>query len=273
MAAGTAALALAALGGCGGSSQTATANATSARVSPSAAAAAAAPRVVPIVTGTLPHDPRAFTEGLLLHGGVFYESTGLYGSSDVRRVRPSDGRVLARRALPRRMFGEGLAMARGRLVQLTWKERTALVWSPRGLGRAGGFRYAGQGWGLARMGRRLVMSDGTATLRVLDPATFRVVRRVRVTDGGRPVARLNELEVVGGRIWANVWQSDDIVVIDPATGRVRLRVDASGLRGLLPPGGRPEVLNGIAWDPASQAVYVTGKWWPLMFRLRLPDGA
>ena len=246
---------------------------SSSTAAPGVPAAAVAPRVAPVVTGALPHDPAAFTEGLVWHDGVFYESTGLYGSSDVRRVRPSDGRVLARRALPRRMFGEGLALVRGRLVQLTWKERTALVWDTRGLRRAGGFRYAGQGWGLARLGRRLVMSDGTATLRVVDPATFRVVRRVRVTDGGAPVTQLNELEVIRGRIWANVWQSDDIVVIDPATGRVRLRIDGSGLRGLLPPGGRPEVLNGIAWDPASQAVYVTGKWWPRVFRLRLPGVA
>ena len=233
------------------------------------ATAAPAPTVVPSVTGTWPHDPAAFTQGLVWHRGGFLESTGLYGQSSVRRVRLRDGRVLRIRRLPSRYFAEGLALAGGRAVQLTWREHTAFVRSPTTFRVVRRHTYRGEGWGLASIGPRLVMSDGTATLRVLDPRTFRVVRRVRVTDGGTPVALLNELEVVRGEIWANVWQTDDIVIINPRTGRVRVRLDLRGLKARLPAGGQVDVLNGIAWDRGRQRVYVTGKLWPRMFAI--PD--
>jgi len=224
--------------------------------------------VAPAPLARHPHATDAYTEGLVwLPGGALYESTGMYGASSLRQVRRATGAVIRSRALPRAYFGEGLAAAGSRLVQLTWKEHTAFVWDRRTLRRVRTFRYAGEGWGLATLEGRLVMSNGSAVLRFLDPATFREVRRVRVTDGGRPVTRLNELEAVHGEIWANVWQRDDIVVIDPATGRVRVRLDLSGLRGRLPGGGRPEVLNGIAWDRARDRVLVTGKWWPSLFEL------
>ncbi|MEZ5081397.1 MAG: glutaminyl-peptide cyclotransferase [Thermoleophilia bacterium] len=229
----------------------------------------AAPVVTPQTIGTWPHDPAAFTQGLVWHRGGFLESTGLYGQSSVRRVRLRDGRVLRIRRLPSRYFAEGLALAAGRAVQLTWREHTAFVRSPTTFRVLRRQTYRGEGWGLASMGRRLVMSDGTATLRVLDPTTFRVIRRVRVTDAGTPVALLNELEVVRGEIWANVWQTDDIVIINPRNGRVRVRLDLRGLKARLPAGGQVDVLNGIAWDRGRHRVYVTGKLWPRMFAI--PD--
>ncbi len=271
-----AALPLAACGGGSGSGATPSAapdTAAAVAVTASATAVARAPRVTPRVVGSVPHDADAFTEGLVWQRGRIYESTGLYGASDVRETHPATGAVLRRTPLAPRYFGEGLAVIGDRMYQLTWKERTAIVRDRRTLRRVGTRTYAGEGWGLAPLGRRLVMSDGTAVLRVVDPATFRVLRRIRVRDGGTPVVRLNELEVVHGRIWANVWQSDDIVVIDPASGRVTLRLDLSGLRGRLPVGGRPEVLNGIAWDRRADRVLVTGKWWPRTFVLVPPSAA
>ncbi|MFN8122278.1 MAG: glutaminyl-peptide cyclotransferase [Thermoleophilia bacterium] len=233
-----------------------------------AATAARAPVVTPAPLAQHPHATDAYTEGLVwLPGDRIFESTGLYGASSLRQVRRSTGAVIRSRSLSGAYFGEGLAATGSRLIQLTWKENTAFVWDRRTFRRVRTFRYAGEGWGLTTTGGRLVMSNGSAVLRFLDPATFREVRRVRVTDGGRPVTRLNELEAVRGEIWANVWQRDDIVVIDPATGRVRARLDLSGLRSRLPAGGQPEVLNGIAWDRARDRVLVTGKYWPLMFEL------
>lgn len=267
------ALPLAACGGSGAAPAASPAATATPAATAATAAAPRAPRVTPRVVGSVPHDPQAFTQGLVWHDGRIYESTGLYGQSDVRETDPATGAVLRRAPLAARFFAEGLAIAGGRMFQLTWRERTAIVRDRRTLRRTGAFTYAGEGWGLATLGRRLVMSDGTAVLRVVDPATFRVVRRIRVRDGGAPVVRLNELEVVHGRIWANVWQRDDIVVIDPRTGRVVVRIDLSGLRGRLPAGGRPEVLNGIAWDRRADRVLVTGKWWQRTFVLAPPPAA
>lgn len=232
------------------------------------ATAARAPVVAPEPVAEHPHDAAAYTQGLVwLPGGALYESTGLYGASSLRQVRLRTGEVIRSRAIASGYFAEGLAAAGGTLVQLTWREQTAFVWDRRTLRPLRTLRYPGEGWGLTTLGGRLVMSNGSAVLRFLDPGTFREVRRVRVTDGGRPVPRLNELEVVHGEIWANVYRRDDIVVIDPATGRVRVRLDLRGLRGRLPDGGQPEVLNGIAWDRARDRVLVTGKFWPRLFEI------
>ena len=214
-----------------------------------------------------PHDPGAYTQGLVWQAGRLFESTGTYGASSLREVRLDTGEVLRGRAFSRAWFAEGLAPAGRVLVQITWREGTAFVWDRETFRLVRRFRYRGEGWGLATLKGRLVMSDGTATLRFFDPGTFREERRVRVTDGGRPVSRLNELEVVRGEIWANVYRTDRIVVIDPATGRVRVRLDLSGLRDRLPAGYQPEVLNGIAWDRARDRVLVTGKYWPALFEI------
>ncbi len=217
-----------------------------------------------------PHDREAFTQGLLWHGGKLYESTGLRRRSSLRRVDLASGKVLQRKDLEPRFFGEGLAWARGELVQLTWTSGKALRWDPADFRLLGTFDYAGEGWGLCFDGQQLVMSDGSAWLTFRDPATFRPLRRVRVTLSGRPVRRLNELECVEGSVYANVWTTDRIVRIDPDSGRVTALVDASGLLGEQERRGA-DVLNGIAWVPETERFLLTGKNWPWLFEVRFVD--
>lgn len=218
--------------------------------------------------GRLPHDASAFTEGLLISHGTLYESTGNYRHSDVRRVDPATGRILARHTLPDRYFGEGLARVGERLYQLTWKSGTGFIYNADTLRPVGRFHYAGQGWGLTRCGAQLVMSNGSDTLQFVDPAGFDVQRRVRVTEDGEPVTHLNELETIDGLIWANVWLTGDIVRIDPADGHVVDRIDASALADSMPESA--DVLNGIAYDAEQERVYITGKYWPTLFRIARP---
>lgn len=227
---------------------------------------APAERLVPRVLAAYPHDPGAFTQGLLWHDGALWESTGQYGRSEVRRVEVASGRVLRRAALPRELFGEGLARVGERLVQLTWREGRALVWDLAGLEVVAEHRYAGEGWGLCFDGRRLVMSDGTAELTFRDPESFAESGRVTALLEGRPVSNLNELECAGGEVWANVWSSEALVRIDPENGRVTAVVDASGL---LAPAERAgvDVLNGVAWRPDTRSFYLTGKYWPKLFEV------
>lgn len=230
------------------------------------------------VIGKVPHDPAAFTQGLVFLQGRMYESTGLYGSSTIRELDPVTGRVIRRRALSRTVFAEGLAAVGPRLVQLTWREGIAPVWDATTLRRTGGFRYAGEGWGLCFDGRRLVQSDGTSRLTFRDSTTFAVRGGVEVTVAGDartllglapgPVQRLNELECRGGKVYANVWHTDAVLVIDPATGHVEAVIDASGLpRPALNPAD--DVLNGIAFDPVRRSFLLTGKRWPWIYSVRL----
>jgi glutaminyl-peptide cyclotransferase len=220
------------------------------------------------VVNEYPHDPGAFTQGLAYAAGALYEGTGRKGKSTLRRVELATGRVRRARALAPRHFGEGVAVVGDRVYQLTWRTRTCFVYDRRTFARRGAFRYPGEGWGLAAGGGRLVMSDGTARLSFRDPGTFAEVGAVEVRDGGGPVPYLNELEWVGGEVWANVWPTDRIARIDPATGRVLGWVD---LAGLLPPEERQRrrvgVLNGIAHDPATGRLFVTGKRWPTLFEV------
>lgn len=238
-----------------------------------AVAVAAAPPALaaPVVPWRLiderPHDPSAFTQGLVAHRGVLLESTGLYGESTVRRVDPRTGRVLRRVTLDRRLFGEGLTVHAGRAVQLTWFEDRVLFWAPGSLASRGSAAYAWEGWGLTTDGASLIASDGSSTLRFLDPSTLAVRRTVTVRDGSVPITRLNELEYRDGVIWANVWPEDRIALIEPASGRVRGWLEMAPLRQRL--GGRGEVLNGIARDPVTGHMVVTGKLWPRMFAIRL----
>lgn len=221
------------------------------------------------VIASYPHDSKAFTQGLLYADGVLYEGTGLRGRSSVRRVELSTGRVLASKALPENLFGEGLALLGDRLVQLTWRARTGIVYDKATLRQRGTFGYSSQGWGLARDGKRLIMSDGTATLRYLDPKSFAVTGSVTVRDGGRPVIRLNELELVEGRLLANVWHTDRIAVIEPHTGRVTAWIDMAGLLKPEDRTGWVDVLNGIAYDPEQDRLFVTGKLWPKVFQIEI----
>lgn len=217
-----------------------------------------------------PHDRNAFTQGLLIDNGQLFESTGQYGQSSVRRVDLNTGRVEQATALPDDYFGEGLALVGERLYQLTWKAGVALVYDRHSLQRVARFDYNGQGWGLTYDGRNLVMSNGSATLTRIDPSDFSVLGHIVVHEDGRPVRRLNELEYINDEIWANVWQTDRIVRIDPASGDVIASLDASALKHALKPGGAPDVLNGIAWDASAQRLYLTGKYWSELFQIEWP---
>lgn len=224
-------------------------------------------RLAVAVVATRPHDPAAYTQGLLWHDGKLYESTGLYGRSTLRRVDPLTGEVEASVELSPHLFGEGLARVGERLLQLTWREGVALVWDLEGLREISRFTYEGEGWGLCHDGRSLVMSDGSSRLTLRDPASFAVLGRLDVTFRGRPVGRLNELECVEGWIYANVYATDSIVRIEPGSGRVTAVIDAAGL--LAPEAAvAAEVLNGIAFDPERELFLLTGKRWPNLFEVR-----
>ena len=223
------------------------------------------------VVRSFPHDPDAFTEGLFVGPDGVYESTGLEGRSGIRRVRLETGEVLQRRDLDARYFGEGIVAWGDRLIQLTWRTGVGFVYDLKTFAPLGEFHYPGEGWALTHDGRRLIMSDGTPELRFLDPVTLAETGRLRVSDGGRPVADLNELEFVRGDVLANVWQTDRIARIDLGTGRVKAWIDLSGLIGPHGQGrfGEPDVLNGVAYDAGGDHLYVTGKNWPRLFEIRL----
>jgi glutaminyl-peptide cyclotransferase len=219
------------------------------------------------VIRTYPHDRGAFTQGLVLDQGKLFESTGLVGQSTLREVELATGRVIRKVDVPPPYFGEGLAVAGDRLIQLTWQHGRALLYDKRTFARAGEFTYKGEGWGLCTAGQELVMSDGTSMLTVRRAADFAVVRTVNVTLDGERLDDLNELECVNGSVYANVWMRDLIVRIDMKTGRVVERIDAPNLLSPLERKG-VDVLNGIAYDPADQTFLITGKQWPKLFRVR-----
>lgn len=215
-----------------------------------------------------PHDTSAFTQGLLWHDGELYESTGLEGESTVRRVDLTSGEVRQRIDLPEQYFAEGLALVGDRLFQITWQDGKAFVYDQRSFEKVAEHGYEGEGWGLCWNGTDLVMSDGSDRLFFRDPETFAVRRTVSVTKVGRPLRYLNELECVDGKVWANVWQRDEIVRIDPTTGVVEATVDASGL--LTPQERRrTDMLNNIAWIPERRRFVITGKLWPWTFEVEL----
>jgi glutaminyl-peptide cyclotransferase len=221
------------------------------------------------VVRSFPHDPEAFTQGLLLHKGKLYESTGLPGHSSLRRVDLATGRVDAKVDLEYPLFGEGLALVGNELYQITWQEGRALVWDLASFQKRREYRYRGEGWGLCYDGGRLIMSDGSDQLVFRDPQTFRETGRVSVRHDGRPLRLLNELECVGdGVVFANVWQEQALVRIDPATGHTTAWIDASGL--LSPEEARgADVLNGIAYLPGAGRLLITGKYWPKVFEVEL----
>lgn len=221
------------------------------------------------VVKTYPHDPTAFTQGFEYAGGFFYEGTGLNGQSTVRKVKVETGQVLQRAALPEEYFGEGITVLNGKLIQVTWTNGVGFVYNLASFRPEATFRYPGEGWGLANDGRNLILSDGSATLRFLDPATKRETARVRVTDQGLPVRYLNELEWIKGEIWANVWQSERIARISPMTGKVTGWVHMAGLLTPAEQQRGVDVLNGIAYDGARDRIFVTGKLWPKVFEIKV----
>jgi glutamine cyclotransferase len=236
------------------------------------------------IVNAYPHDPDAFTQGLVYRDGYLYEGTGLHGASSLRKLELETGKVLKRRDLPEKYFGEGIAFCGNRLSQLTYQSMVGFIYD-MDLRQVGSFNYPTEGWGLTCDGENLILSDGTATLRWLDAGTFKMVKQIIVTDQDRPVAHLNELEFVKGEIFANIWKTDTIARISPNTGEVTGWIDLGGLAQLAQASvsaGRGmgtdlksvpipviDVLNGIAYDERGDRLFVTGKLWPKLFEIQL----
>jgi glutaminyl-peptide cyclotransferase len=220
------------------------------------------------VVKAYPHDPMAYTQGLIYRDGVLYESTGLNGRSTLRKVKLETGEVLQQRAIEHQHFAEGLTEVQGQLVQLTWQSNIAFVYDLKTFAPRKTFKFSGEGWGLTNGPEGFYLSDGTPQLRVLDGATFAERRRMTVKDGTTEVDELNELEFVKGEVWANVWHTDRIARIEPRTGRVAGWIDLSGLMGMYRLDAEA-VLNGIAYDAASGRLFVTGKLWPRLFEIEI----
>jgi len=222
------------------------------------------------IINSYPHDPHAFTQGLAYDRGLLYEGTGLYGQSSLRRVDIQTGRIMAIARLEDEFFAEGIAIWEDRIIQLTWKSRQGFVWDRENLTRTGIFTYQTEGWGLTSDGERLIMSDGSDALYFLDPENYSVQGILKVTASGEPVRGINELEYINGMIYANLWPSSWIAIISPDTGKVTGRINLSGiLEEGGTPAGRVDVLNGIAYDPSGDRLFVTGKLWPRLFEIKL----
>jgi glutamine cyclotransferase len=220
-----------------------------------------------------PHDPKAFTQGLVYDAGHLYESTGNYGESSLRRVDLATGQVEQRRELPDSLFGEGIVIWGEHVVQLTWRAGLGLIYQLDSFEPIDRFRYAGEGWGITADDQAWIISDGSDQLRFIDPKDQRELRRVSVHDGVRRIGRLNELEYIDGEVWANVWYRNHIVRIDPADGKVVGYLDLSSLWPNGQPSARGAVPNGIAWDAAGRRLFVTGKYWPTLFQIEPVDPA
>ncbi len=223
------------------------------------------------IVRAFPHDSTSFTQGLLWHDGALYESTGLEGQSSVRRVDLQSGQPTKNVDLPAQYFAEGLALAGDRLYQLTWQTKIGFVYDAKTFKPLAKFNYQNEGWGLTFDGTHLIQSDGSDVLTWRDPKNFASVKTVKVTRDGERLRDLNELEWINGYVWANVWQTDEIVVIDPTNGKVVAQLNLSGLLRQADRTGREDVLNGIAYDAASQRLFVTGKNWSKLFWLNVAD--
>jgi glutamine cyclotransferase len=220
------------------------------------------------VVKVYPHDRQAFTQGLQYVDGVLYEGTGQNGQSGIRKVKLETGEVLQHQALDAKYFGEGITVWNNTIVQLTWQSEIGFVYDKATFKQTKTFTYRGEGWGLTHDGARLIMSDGSAVIRFLDPASFKEVGRLTVRENGVPVKNVNELEYVKGEILANIWQTHRLARISPKTGEIVGWVDLSGLLDAREAVGT-DVLNGIAYDAAGDRLFVTGKWWPKLFEIKL----
>lgn len=221
------------------------------------------------VVNTWPHDTTAYTQGLIYRDGMLYESTGLNGQSSLRKVELQTGKVLKKIPVASQYFAEGMTLLNNRIFQLTWQTQKGFIYEPENFRQIGEFNYTGEGWGLTHDGQSLILSDGTNQIRFINPETFKVERAISVVYKGKEVMELNELEYIRGEIYANIWQTDEIIRIDPKTGAVLGVIDLTGLL----PGKRAneadDVLNGIAYDEKGQRIFVTGKRWPKLFEIRL----
>jgi glutamine cyclotransferase len=240
---------------------------------PESAVEQGTPPRIPVYTYKIvhayPHDRNAFTQGLVFERDALYEGTGLYGRSTVRRVELTTGKIVQIYKLPDRFFGEGITIDGNTIVQLTWRAHVGFVYDKSSLRPLRRFSYPTEGWGITHDGRRLIMSDGTATLYFLDPETFEETGRTHVSDNMGPVANLNELEYIRGEVYANVWQTDRIVKIAPETGQVTGWIDLEGLSTGDTDHARADILNGIAYDAKNNRLFVTGKLWSRLFEIQL----
>jgi glutaminyl-peptide cyclotransferase len=219
-----------------------------------------------------PHDSEAYTQGLVFHQGVLYEGTGLLGKSSLRKVDPETGHILKQVRLPDQLFGEGITLWEDKIIQLTWKSGIGLIYDQGTFQLLKKFSYFSEGWGITQDGKQLIMSDGTSFLYFWNPHSFKEVKRVQVLDRGVPITMLNELEYIKGKIFANVYLTDKIVIISPETGRVTGWINLQGLLSAKDRTGKEDVLNGIAYDARKDRILVTGKYWPKLFEIRLiPD--
>jgi glutamine cyclotransferase len=220
------------------------------------------------VVNTYPHDPNAFTQGLVSIGGVLYEGTGRNGESQLRKVDLATGKVQQSKPLATQHFGEGITILNNKVYQLTWQTHVVFLYDLQSFQQVQSFYLSGEGWGITHDGKNLIVSDGTANLRFFDPVTLKETSRVQVTEDGKPLDRLNELEYINGEVWANVWYSDNIVRIDPKTGVVKSKLD---LKSLNQQRGHDDVLNGIAWDADSKRLFVTGKLWDKLYEIKVKE--
>jgi glutamine cyclotransferase len=222
------------------------------------------------VLRTYAHDRGSYTQGFEFKDGILYEGTGLNGRSNLRKVRLDTAQVLAQVPLSGEYFGEGITIHNGRILQLTWKHGQGFIYDKQTLKRTGTFAYPGEGWGLTNDGKQIYMSDGSAQIRIWDPATLKETRRITVNNGGRPIDQINELEFINGEIYANVWQTDSILRISPADGRVLGIIDLSALSAAtMKEAPDADVLNGIAYDALNKRLFVTGKLWPKIYEVEV----
>ncbi len=221
------------------------------------------------IVNTYAHDRNAFTQGLAFDNGFLYEGTGQYGNSSLRKVDLATGDVLQMRRLSADYFGEGITVYDDTIVQLTWESHTGFVYNKNSFNLLRQFSYPTEGWGIAYDGERLIMSDGTSLLHFLNPETLETTGYIEVSDNNKPVSRLNELEYVNGKVYANAWRTDRIAIIEPRDGRVTAWIDLSGLLRTQEYRGYVDVLNGIAYDSQADRLFVTGKLWPFLFEIKL----
>lgn len=221
------------------------------------------------VKNSWPHDPTAFTQGLIYNEGMLWESTGLYGSSSLRKVELQTGKVLQKLDVPKEYFAEGMTLFRGKIFQLTWQSNKGFIYDPLSFQKLGEFAYQGEGWGLTHDSESLILSDGTNRLRFLDPQTFKVKKTISIFCEGRPLTELNELEYIKGEIYANIWHTEQIVRLDPGNGKILGFIDLTGLLMPKERNGEENVLNGIAYDSLHDRLFVTGKRWPKIFEIKL----
>jgi glutaminyl-peptide cyclotransferase len=221
------------------------------------------------IINIFPHDRESFTQGLAYYQDYLYESTGLNGRSVLKKIEIKSGKVINKINLSDKFFGEGMTILGNKIYQLTWQNQTGFIYDLTSFRKIGNFSYSGEGWGLTTDGKSLILSNGTAVITFMSPQTFKVIRKINVHDGEIPVNNLNELEFIRGEIWANVFMEEVIVRISPQTGKVLGWIDLTKLDSLLPIQGKRDVLNGIAYDPEGDRIFITGKFWPQLFEIKI----